>query len=44
MAEKGIRGGICLAIHTYAKANNKDMKNYSKNKNSSYLMNFDSNN
>ena len=23
MVEKGIRGGICHAIHTYAKANNK---------------------
>ena len=37
MAEKGIRGGICHAIHRYAAANNKYMKNYDKNKESSYL-------
>ena len=30
MVEKGIRGGICHAIHTYAKANNKYLKNYDK--------------
>ena len=28
MVEKGIRGGICHAIHRYAEANNKYMKNY----------------
>ena len=32
MVEKGIRGGICHAIHRYAKAN-RSMKNYNKNKN-----------
>ena len=26
MVEKGIRGGICNAIHQYAKAKNKYMK------------------
>ena len=30
MVEKGIRGGICHAIHTHAKANNKYLKNYDK--------------
>ena len=37
MAEKGIRGGIWHAIRQYAKANNKYMKTYNKNKESSYL-------
>ena len=37
MVEKGIRGGICHAIYRYAKANNKYMKNYDKNKESSYI-------
>ena len=30
MVEKGIRGGICHAIHRCAKANNNYMKNYDK--------------
>ena len=30
MVEKGIRGGECHAIHRYAKANNKYMKDYNK--------------
>ena len=34
MVEKGIRGGMCHAIHRYAKASNKYMKSYGKNKES----------
>ena len=37
MVEKGISGGICNSIYRYAKANNKYMKDYGKNKESSYL-------
>ena len=44
MVEKGIRGGICHAIHRYAKANNKYTKNYDKNITLSYLMYLDANN
>ena len=44
MVEKGIRGGLCDAIHMYAKANNKYMKDYGKNKESSYLNYWDVNN
>ena len=44
MAEKGIRGGICHSIHQYAKANNKYMKNYNKNEESSYIQYLDANN
>ena len=38
MDEKRIRGGIRHAIHRYAKANNKYIKNYDKNITSSYPM------
>ena len=34
--EQGIRGGICNKVHSYAEANNKYMKNYDKNKESSF--------
>ena len=44
MVEKGIRRGICHEIHQYAKANNKYMKDYNKNKKSSYLKYWDVNN
>ena len=44
MVEKGIRGGVCHAIHRYPKANNKYMKDYDKNKESSYIQYWDANN
>ena len=44
MVEKGIRGGICHAMHRYAKANNKYMKHYDKNIISSYIEYLDTNN
>ena len=42
--QDGIRGGICQSIHRYAETNNKYMKNYNKNKKSSYLRYLDANN
>ena len=44
MVEKGIRGGICHAIYRYAKANNKYMKNYNKDKEKLFLHYLDDNN
>ena len=43
MLEKGITGGICHALHRYAKSNNKYMRDYDKNKESSYLKYWDVN-
>ena len=34
--EKGISRGICHAVHRYSKAKNKYMKDYDKNRESSY--------
>ena len=44
MVEEGIRGGTCHSIHRHARANNKYMKNYDKNKESSYIQYLDENN
>ena len=44
MVEEGIRGEICHSIHRYAKANNKYMKNYNNNEESSYIQYLDANN
>ena len=44
MVEEGIRGGICHSIHRHAKANNKYMKNYDENEESSYIQYLDANN
>ena len=42
--EKGMRGGISYIAHRHAKANNKYMKDYDPQKESSYIMYLDSNN
>ena len=44
IVEKVIREGICNTIHQCAKANNKYMKDYDKNKESSDLKYWDVNN
>ena len=44
MVEKGISGGICHSVYRYVKANNKYMKNYDKNKESSNFQYWDVNN
>ena len=43
MAEKGIREGICHCIYRYAKTNNKYIKDYDKNEESSYIQYWDIN-
>ena len=37
MVKKGTREGICHSIYWYTKANNKYLKGYDKNKESSYI-------
>ena len=44
MIEEGIRGGICHAVHRYAKANKRYMKDYNESKESSYIQYLDANN
>ena len=43
MVGKGIRGRICHISRQYAAANNKYMKNYDKDSESSYIMYLDAN-
>ena len=43
MVEKGIRDGIWQSNYRYAKANNKYMKNYDNNIESSYIEYLDAN-
>ena len=44
MVEEGIRGGMCQAVYSYAKVNNKYMKNYDKSIKSSFMKYLDTNN
>ena len=44
MFEKGICGGMYQVSHHYAKANNKNLKNYDKSIESSYIEYLDANN
>ena len=44
MFEEGTRGGMCQATYRYAKANNKYIKNYDENKESSFLIYDDAHN
>ena len=44
MVEKEIRGGICQAIHSHAKANNKYMNTCNEHTISSYLIYLDGSN
>ena len=44
MIEPGITGGMCLAIYRYVEVNNKYMKNYDENKESSYVQYLNANN
>ena len=42
--ESGLRGGVSMITQRYAEANNKYMKSYNKNKESSYIIYLDANN
>ena len=44
IVEKGIGGKICHSIYQYAKADDKYMKDYDKNKEPSYIQHWDVNN
>ena len=44
IVKKGVRRGICHAIHRYAEADSEYMKNYNKYKESSYTQYLDQNN
>ena len=44
MIEEGIRGGICHAVHRYAKVNNEYLKDCDESKESSYIQYLDENN
>ena len=44
MVGKDIRGGMCQPTFKYAKANNKQMKNYDANQEAPYLVYLDANN
>ena len=43
MYEEGTRGGMCQATYRYAKGNNKSIKNYDGNNESSFLEYVDAN-
>ena len=44
MVVKGSREAVCHTIHKYVKASNRYMKDYGKNKESSYFKYWDANN
>ena len=44
MVEKGIRSVMCHVVHRYSKANNKYMKIFDKNKESTYIQYLNANN
>ena len=44
MVEAGIRGGICHSIYRYVRTNNKYMKYYDRNEETSYIQYLDANN